>query len=67
MQIVDYEWKPSWEEVRINAAINALNAIILKEHVVNSNPREAVRYAAQCAVDYADALVEDLKKKGGKE
>ena len=39
MQILDYEWKPSWEEVRINAAINALNAIILKEHVVNSNPR----------------------------
>lgn len=66
MQILDYEWKPSWEEVRINAAINALSSIILKEHVVNSNPREAARYAAQCAVNYADALIEELKK-GGKE
>lgn len=63
MQIVDYEWKPAWEEVRINAAINALSAIILREYpLANGNPREA----AKCAVVYADELVEELKK-GGKE
>lgn len=63
MQILDYEWKPSWEEVRINAAINALSSIILREYSLNTfNPREA----AKCAVIYADELVEELKK-GGKE
>lgn len=63
MEIVDYEWKPSWEEVRINAAINALSSIILREYTLNKiNPREA----AKCAVVYANELVEELKK-GGKE
>lgn len=59
MQIVDCEWKPSWEEVRINAAINALSSIILREYPLNKfNPHEA----AKCAVVYADELVEELKK-----
>lgn len=63
MEIVDYEWKPSWEEVRINAAISALSSLVLKEYTRNVNPREA----AKCAVIYAEELVEELKKKGGKE
>lgn len=63
MQILDYEWKPSWEEVRINAAIKALSSIILREYTQSElNPREA----AKCAVVYANELVEELKK-GGKE
>lgn len=50
---------PDWEQIRINAAISALNAL-------RSNPShcgKSYESEASHAVKYADALINELKKK----
>lgn len=52
----------NWEEVRINAAINIMNAILsssLMTFILEFIFKKQVSYIA---VNYADKLVEELKK-----
>ena len=51
-----------WKQVRINAAISALNALLeTTKHSVTEEPIINKIYA-RIAVGYADALIEELKK-----
>jgi hypothetical protein len=54
----------NWEEVRINAAINIMNAILSSSIMVFIFQFIFKRQVADIAVEYADRLVEELKKKG---
>ena len=54
----------NWEEVRINAAINIMNAILSSSIMVFIFQFVFKRQVADIAVEYADKLVEELKKKG---
>lgn len=54
----------NWEEVRINAAINIMNAILSSSIMVFIFQFVFKRQVAGIAVEYADKLVEELKKKG---
>ena len=54
----------NWEEVRINAAINIMNAILSSSIMVFVFQFIFKRQVADIAVEYADKLVEELKKKG---
>lgn len=54
----------NWEEVRINAAINIMNAILSSSIMVFIFQFIFKRQVADIAVEYADKLVEELKKKG---
>ena len=53
----------NWEEVRINAAINIMNAILSSSIMVFICQFIFKRQVADIAVEYADKLVEELKKK----
>lgn len=53
----------NWEEVRINAAINIMNAILSSSIMVFIFQFIFKRQVADIAVEYADKLVEELKKK----
>ena len=54
----------NWEEVRINAAINIMNAILSSSIMVFIFQFIFKRQVADIAVEYADKLIEELKKKG---
>lgn len=54
----------NWEEVRINAAINIMNAILSSSIMVFIFQFVFKRQVVDIAVEYADKLVEELKKKG---
>lgn len=54
----------NWEEVRVNAAINIMNAILSSSIMVFIFQFIFKRQVADIAVEYADRLVEELKKKG---
>ena len=54
----------NWEEVRINAAINIMNAILSSSIMVFIFQFVFKRQVADIAMEYADKLVEELKKKG---
>jgi hypothetical protein len=54
----------NWGEVRINASINIMNAILSSSIMVFIFQFVFKRQVADIAVKYADKLVEELKKKG---
>ena len=53
----------NWEDVRINAAINIMNAILSSSIMVFIFQFIFKRQVADIAVEYADKLIEELKKK----
>ena len=52
----------NWEEVRINASINIMNAILSSSIMVFIFQFIFKRQVADIAVEYADKLVEELRK-----
>ena len=52
----------NWEEVRINASINVMNAILSSSIMVFVFQFIFKRQVADIAVEYADKLIEELKK-----
>jgi len=54
----------NWEEVRINASINIMNAILSSSIMVFIFQFIFKRQVADIAVEYANKLIEELKKKG---
>lgn len=54
----------NWEDVRINASINIMNAILSSSIMVFIFQFIFKRQVADIAVEYADKLIEELKKKG---
>jgi hypothetical protein len=53
----------NWNEVRINASINIMNAILSSSIMVFVLQFIFKKQIADIAVEYADKLVEELKKK----
>jgi len=53
----------NWEQVRIDAAINVMNAILSSSIMVFIFQFVFKKQIADIAVGYADKLVEELKKK----
>lgn len=56
------ELNTNWEEVRINASINIMNAILSSSIMVFVLQFIFKKQIADIAVKYADKLVEELKK-----
>ena len=56
----------NWNEVRINASINIMNAILSSSIMVFVLQFIFKKQIADIAVEYADKLVEELKKKSKK-
>lgn len=52
----------NWEQVRIDAAINIMNAILSSSIMVFLFQFVFKKQVADVAVSYADKLVEELKK-----
>lgn len=52
----------NWEQVRINAAVNVMNAILSSSIMVFIFQFIFKKQIADIAVGYADKLVEELKK-----
>ena len=52
----------NWEEVRINASINIMNAILSSSIMVFIFQFIFKRQVEDIAVEYADKLIEELKK-----
>lgn len=52
----------NWEQVRIDAAINIMNSILSSSIMVFIFQFVFKRQIADIAVEYADKLVEELKK-----
>ena len=52
----------NWEQVRVNAAINIMNAILSSSIMVFIFQFIFKKEIADIAVNYADKLVEELKK-----
>ena len=52
----------NWEEVRITASINIMNAILSSSIMVFIFQFIFKRQVADIAVEYADKLIEELKK-----
>ena len=53
----------NWEKVRINAAINIMNAVLSSSIMVFIFQFLFKKQISDIAVEYADKLVEELKKK----
>jgi hypothetical protein len=53
----------NWEDVRINASINIMNAILSSSIMVFIFQFIFKRQVADIAVEYADKLIEELKRK----
>ena len=51
-----------WEQVRVDAAINVMNAILSSSIMVFMFQFIFKRQIADIAVSYADKLIEELKK-----
>lgn len=62
LRMSDSECYINWEQVRINAAISALQGFIYNKVTVNSS----YNGLAECSVRAADALIAELKKGGEK-
>ena len=56
----------NWEQVRVNAAINIMNAILSSSIMMFIFQFIFKRQVADIAVEYANKLVEELKKKCNK-
>lgn len=54
----------NWGQVRIDASINIMNAILSSSIMVFIFQFIFKRQVADIAVEYADKLIEELKKKG---
>lgn len=52
----------NWEEVRVNASINIMNAILSNSIMVFLFQFIFKKQIADIAVGYADKLIEELKK-----
>ena len=52
----------NWEQVRVNAAINIMNAILSSSIMVFIFQFIFKKQISDIAVEYADKLVEELKK-----
>ena len=52
----------NWEQVRVDASINIMNAILSSSIMVFIFQFIFKRQIADIAVDYADKLIEELKK-----
>lgn len=52
----------NWEEVRVNTAINVMNAILSSSIMVFIFQFVFKKQIADIAVSYADKLIEELKK-----
>lgn len=52
----------NWDEVRINASINIMNAILSSSIMVFIFQFIFKKQIADIAVEYADKLIEELKK-----
>ena len=52
----------NWEQVRINASINIMNAILSSSIMVFIFQFIFKKQIADIAVEYADKLIEELKK-----
>ena len=57
----------NWEQVRIDASINVMNAILSSSIMVFMLQFVFKKQIADIAVGYADKLVEELKKKNGEQ
>ena len=55
----------NWEQVRIDAAINVMNAILSSSIMAFIFQFIFKKQIADIAVNYANRLVEELKKNGG--
>lgn len=53
-----------WEQVRVDAAINVMNAILSSSIMVFLFQFVFKKQISDIAVSYADELVDELKKKG---
>ena len=53
-----------WEQVRVDAAINVMNAILSSSIMVFLFQFVFKKQISDIAASYADKLVEELKKKG---
>lgn len=53
-----------WNQVRVDASINIMNAILSSSIMVFIFQFIFKRQIADIAVSYADKLIEELKKKG---
>ena len=53
-----------WEQVRVDAAINVMNAILSSSIMIFIFQFVFKKQIADIAVNYADKLVEELKKHG---
>jgi hypothetical protein len=51
-----------WQQVRINAAINVMNSILSSSILLFIFQFVFKRQVADIAVEYADKLIEELKK-----
>lgn len=56
----------NWTQVRIDASINIMNAILSSSIMVFVFQFLFKKQISDIAVEYADKLVEELKKKGNK-
>ena len=54
----------NWEQVRVDAAINVMNAILSSSIMVFLFQFVFKKQISDIAVSYADKLVEELKKNG---
>ena len=57
----------NWEQVRVDASINVMNAILSSSIMVFILQFVFKKQIADIAVSYADKLVEELKKKNNLE
>lgn len=55
----------NWDQVRIDASINIMNAILSSSIMVFIFQFIFKKQLSDIAVEYADKLVEELKKKSG--
>ena len=55
----------NWDQVRIDASINIMNAILSSSIMVFIFQFIFKKQLSDIAVEYADKLIEELKKKSG--
>ena len=63
MYIIMDDTNINWEQVRIDAAMNVMNAILSSSIMVFLFQFVFKKQVADVAVSYADKLVEELRKK----
>lgn len=53
---------PNWEQIKIQASIAAMQGIISTKNQDNITSRDRIQEIANASVEYANALIERLKK-----